>query len=118
EAGLADTLSQWAPVAFVYLLWISIFSITQMLLTNTVDEKSNKLVEVLLSSISPLDLMGGKILGIAATGITIVASWLAIFITFVLWLPSFVAGAGAVDLSALVDQPAYLASFFVYFLFG
>jgi ABC-2 type transport system permease protein len=71
-AQLGDTLTQWAPVAFVYLLWISIFSVTQMLLTNTVEEKSNKLVEVLLSSLRPIDLMAGKILGIAATGITIV----------------------------------------------
>jgi hypothetical protein len=46
KAERADTLGQWAPVAFVYLLWISIFSIAQMLLTNTVEEKSNKLVEV------------------------------------------------------------------------
>jgi ABC-2 type transport system permease protein len=117
EAGLSDTLGQWAPVAFVYLLWISIFSITQMLLTNTVDEKSNKLVEVLLSSIAPVDLMAGKILGIAATGITIVVAWLALFIGFVLLLPN-VLGATGMDLSALVNQPAYLASFFMYFVLG
>src|SRR5262249_45613788 len=60
-ARLGDTLTQWAPVAFVYFLWISIFSVTQMLLTNTIEEKSNKLVEVLLSSLQPVDLMAGKI---------------------------------------------------------
>jgi ABC-2 type transport system permease protein len=118
QAGLSDTLGQWAPVAFVYLLWISIFSITQMLLTNTVDEKSNKLVEVLLSSIAPVDLMAGKILGIAATGLTIVAAWLTLFIGFVLLLPGVLGGANGMDLSALVNQPAYLASFFMYFVLG
>jgi hypothetical protein len=32
-----DVLRQWAPVAFVYLLWIAIFSIMQMLLNNVID---------------------------------------------------------------------------------
>ena len=117
-AQLGDTLTQWAPVAFVYLLWISIFSVTQMLLTNTVEEKSNKLVEVLLSSLRPVDLMAGKILGIAATGITIVGSWLVIFLAVVLWLPGLLGAPVSLDMTALVDQPIYLVSFFVYFLLG
>ena len=117
-AALSDTLGQWAPVAFVYLLWISIFSITQMLLTNTVEEKSNKLVEVLLSSVAPVDLMAGKILGIAATGITIVIAWLGLFIAAVLWLPGLLGAAVTVNLSGLINSPTYLASFFVYFFLG
>ena len=58
-----------------------------MLLTNTIEEKSNKLIEVLLSSISPIVLMAGKILGIALTGLTIIGSWLLMAIVFV-FLPS------------------------------
>jgi ABC-2 type transport system permease protein len=118
EVAPADTLGQWAPVAFVYLLWISIFSITQMLLTNTVEEKSNKLVEVLLSSIAPVDLMAGKIVGIAATGLTIVAAWLGIFIVAALWLPGALGGTSGIDLSGLINHPSYLASFIVYFVLG
>jgi ABC-2 type transport system permease protein len=118
NAELVDTLTQWAPVAFVYLLWISIFSVTQMLLTNTVEEKSNRLVEVLLSSISPLDLMAGKILGIAATGVTIVAAWLTMFLLLVLWVPSLLGAPIGLNLTALVDNPIYLGSFLVYFVLG
>jgi ABC-2 type transport system permease protein len=118
NAELVDTLTQWAPVAFVYLLWISIFSVTQMLLTNTVEEKSNKLVEVLLSSIAPIDLMAGKILGIAATGVTIVAAWLTMFLLLVLWLPSLLGAPIGLNLAALIDNPIYLSSFVVYFVLG
>ncbi len=118
EAELADTLGQWAPVAFVYLLWISVFSITQMLLTNTVEEKSNKLVEVLLSSVAPVDLMAGKILGIAATGITIVTAWLGLVMAAALWLPGLFDPAVSIDLSGLINSPVYLASFIVYFGLG
>ena len=118
EAALADTLGQWAPVAFVYLLWVSIFSITQMLLTNTIEEKSNRLVEVLLSSIAPVDLMAGKILGIAATGLTIVVSWLAIFIAAALTLKALLGGTAGGYLSGLIAHPGYLTSFLVYFALG
>jgi ABC-2 type transport system permease protein len=118
EVQLADTLAQWAPVAFVYFLWISIFSVSQMLLTNTIEEKSNKLVEVLLSSVAPIDLMAGKILGIAATGLTIVGCWMAMLAFGALLLPALLALPGGIDLTVLISNPVYIASFVVYFLLG
>ncbi|MEZ6197497.1 MAG: ABC transporter permease [Planctomycetota bacterium] len=78
SVGDQDVARAWAPVFFVYFLWISIFSIAQMLLTNTIEEKSNRIIEVLLSSISPVQLMSGKIAGIAFTGLTIVSSWILV----------------------------------------
>jgi ABC-2 type transport system permease protein len=118
EVRITDTLGQWAPVAFVYFLWISIFSVSQMLLTNTIEEKSNKLVEVLLSSLSPLELMAGKILGIAATGLTIVGCWMLMLAIVVLGLPALLALPSGLDLSGLVANPVFLVSFVVYFLLG
>ncbi len=118
EADITDTIAQWAPVAFVYLLWISVFATTQMLLTNTIEEKSNKLVEVLLSSVAPIDLMAGKILGIAATGLTIVATWLLVLIGVVLGLPKVLGATLTVDLTGLLDHPAYLVSFVMYYVLG
>ena len=117
-ASVSDTLQQWAPAIFVYLLWISIFSVTQMLLTNTVEEKSNRLVEVLLSSVEAIDLMSGKILGVAATGFTVVLFWMTLFGLFVAALPWFVNIPAEIDLWQLVEQPLYLGSFIVYFLLG
>ena len=117
-ARTEDMLAQWAPVAFVYLLWISIFAVTQMLLTNTVEEKSNRLVEVLLSSLAAEDLMAGKILGIAATGLTIVATWFGMFLAFALGLPHWLDNESPLDLGALVRNPLYLGSFAVYFVLG
>lgn len=118
EVGRTDTLRQWAPVVFVYLLWISVFTIAQMLLTNTIEEKSNRLMEVLLSSVSPVQLMGGKIAGIAITGLTVVASWIVFFIAGAKFLPRLMNASERLDLSALLSEPVYLASFVVYFLFG
>ncbi|HVQ15689.1 MAG TPA: ABC transporter permease [Vicinamibacterales bacterium] len=65
------------PIGFVYLLWMAIFSVMQMLLNNTVEEKSNRIAEVLLSSVTPNEIMMGKLLGIAGIGLTMVGTWLA-----------------------------------------
>ncbi|MBV1878070.1 MAG: ABC transporter permease [Pseudomonadales bacterium] len=113
-----DIIRQWAPVVFVYLLWISILINTQMLLTNTIEEKSNKLIEVLLSSVSPMQLMAGKIIGIALTGLTIIFSWLLMSLTFFIFLPWVGAFDLPVDLTTAAFDPIFLGSFLVYFLLG
>ena len=73
----ADRIARNVPVAFVYLLWMSIFTVMQMLLNNTIEEKSNRIAEVLLSSVTPNEIMMGKLLGIAGVGLTMVGTWLA-----------------------------------------
>lgn len=51
------------PIIFMMLMWIATFSSGQYLLTTTIEEKSNKVMEVLLSAVSPMQLLMGKILG-------------------------------------------------------
>ena len=76
QVSLADRLRQWSPVGFVYLLYVGIMVISQMLLNNTVEEKSNRIIEVLLSSVTPGELMFGKLIGIAAVGLTMIVTWI------------------------------------------
>ncbi len=113
-----DIVRQWTPVVFVYLLWLSVLINTQMLLTNTIEEKSNKLIEVLLSSISPLVLMAGKIIGIALTGLTIIGSWVLMALAFFLLVPKLVGVDFPIDITSVVTDPWFLGSFFIYFLLG
>ncbi len=61
------------PIAFNILLLISVLTSGQYLLTTTIEEKSNRVVEVLLSAVSPMQLMTGKILGQMAIGLLILA---------------------------------------------
>ncbi|MBL9076460.1 MAG: ABC transporter permease [Planctomycetes bacterium] len=117
DVKTGEKANKFAPVAFVYLLWIAVFTAAQMLLTNTVEEKSNRIIEVLLSSVSPLQLMAGKIWGIAATGLTIVGSWVLCAL-FGVWLaPRLITGLD-LPLLDIVGNPLYLISFVVYFFFG
>ena len=118
EVQAQDMVRQWAPTVFVYMLWISVFTVAQMLLTNTVEEKSNRLMEVLLSSASPLQLMMGKIAGIAATGLTMLGSWVLFFYLATKYVPAFFGVELDFDLSVIATDPVYIGSFLFYFLLG
>lgn len=83
EVSLADTFRQWAPMGFVYLIFISLMQSVQYLLSNTIEEKSNRIIEVLLASVTPGELMMGKLLGIGATGITTIVAWITSFFVFI-----------------------------------
>ncbi len=58
------------PAAMTYMLLVVVFGVGNLLLTNTIEERSNKIVEILLSSVTANELMLGKLLGIAAVGLT------------------------------------------------
>ncbi len=117
EVSSVDTARQWAPMVFVYLLWIAIFTNSQALLTNTIEEKSTRVIEVLLSSVSPFELMAGKIAGMAASGLTVVGTW-AIGIGIALAVIPGMLGASDASFSGIVVDPLYLLSFLFYFLSG
>lgn len=116
--GRSDILRQWAPSAFVYLLWIAVFSIAQMLLNNTIEEKSNKLIEVLLSSVTPGELMAGKLLGIAATGLSVVSAWMLTLIIVLFTKASSQVPGLPTELLQIVRSSYLIPAFLVYFILG
>jgi len=63
------------PFAFMFLLFMGTFGISQGLLTTLIEEKSSRVIEVLLSAVSPRQLLAGKILGMAAVGFLLLAVW-------------------------------------------
>jgi ABC-type Na+ efflux pump permease subunit len=63
------------PFAFMFLLFMGTFGISQGLLTTVIEEKSSRVVEVLLSAVSPMQLMTGKILGTAMVGLLLLCVW-------------------------------------------
>ncbi len=64
------------PFVFMFLLWTATFGIAQGLLTSVIDEKSTRVIETLLSAVSPMQLMTGKILGLVGVGFLLVCVWL------------------------------------------
>lgn len=62
---------------FTFLLYISLLMIGSMTMQTVIEEKNNRIVEVVLSSVSPKELMTGKILGASITGVIQMAIWLS-----------------------------------------
>jgi len=65
------------PWVFAGLLVFGVMIGGQTLLTQTIEEKSNRVIEVLLSAVSPIELMAGKILGQMAVSLLVLALYIA-----------------------------------------
>jgi ABC-2 type transport system permease protein len=61
------------PFAFMYLIFIGIVGMGQHMVSSIIEEKNSRIIEVLLSVVSPFELMAGKIAGLAAVGLTVMA---------------------------------------------
>jgi ABC-type Na+ efflux pump permease subunit len=64
------------PLASSYLLMMALMLSGSWMLQGTVEERSNKLLETVLATISPEQLMYGKLLGTVAVGLTMIAVWI------------------------------------------
>lgn len=111
--SMADTFRQWAPMGFVYLIFISLMQSVQYLLSNTIEEKSNRIIEVLLASVTPNELMMGKLVGIGATGITTIVAWIGSFFVFLRLYQSVETTLIAEILGVLLDSD--LIPYFVFY---
>jgi ABC-2 type transport system permease protein len=64
--------------AFVMILYMTLLSWGITVQRSIIEEKSSRVIEVLLSSVEPRDLFIGKIIGIGSLGLTQIAIWAAI----------------------------------------
>lgn len=108
DGGERDTvfgLNIVVPMVFMALLMVGVMFAGQGMLTTTVEEKSNRVVEVLLSAVSPMQLMGGKLLGHMAVA----------FLAMSLYLGLGFAVLAAFSLFGLLDLTLvlYLVIFFL-----
>jgi ABC-type Na+ efflux pump permease subunit len=110
EKETSEVLNALLPAGFLLLLFISVMSSGQYILTSTVEEKSSRVVEVLLSAVSPMELMAGKILGQMCVGFVI----LAVYAGMGIGALAIFAMMGALDLSLLVYTIFfYLIAYFI-----
>ena len=64
------------------LIYIFIFMYGTMVMRGVIEEKTNRIVEIIISSVKPFQLMMGKILGVALVGLTQFILW--IFLTIII----------------------------------
>jgi ABC-2 type transport system permease protein len=104
------------------LLYMVIIIYGQMVLTSVVEEKASRVIDVMVTSASPFQLMMGKILGIASVALTQIAIWAVLVIAASKFLvpvmfSSDVAMTNDMMMSAIVGtlgDTGYIASLFIY----
>lgn len=118
-----------------FLIYVAVLLYGAMVMRGVIEEKSNRIVEVIASSVRPFELLMGKVLGIGAVGITQLVGWGALMAAATLAAgpillafagPAAVPVAGAeaaglgVDPAALAAafSPGLLAAFVLYFAGG
>lgn len=86
DAGTTDAErgpgSFFIPYGFAMILYVTIFSAASFLLQSVTEEKENRTIEVVLTSLRPLQLLSGKILGLGLLGLLQVVIWLALGLLF------------------------------------
>ena len=91
EQGRGSDASRRANMIFAlavaFLLYMSMILYGQVVLRGVLEEKSTRVAEVVVSSVSPETLLAGKVLGVGAVGLTQQAIWVAA----TLYLGSFTA---------------------------
>ncbi len=112
--GVSDILSgTMVPYFLALLLVISIFTASGYLMRGVAEEKTSRVIEIVLSSVRAWELLAGKVLGLGALGLTQIAVWIAAAVAL---------SGGALGLLGLVIpltlKPMLVILSVIYYLLG
>lgn len=122
DTETSSLLSYFLALAMDMILYMFILIYGQMVMTSIIEEKSNRVLEIVVSSVKPTQLMMGKIIGVGLVAITQILIWAALLALGSSWLVPFMAGSEMSDqpevaavLSQLSDT-GFFVSLFVYMI--
>ena len=72
-----------------YLIFMFIIMYGNMIMRSVIEEKNNRIIEIIISSVKPFDLMLGKILGTSLAGLTQAFIWIVFTGVLFALLPTF-----------------------------
>lgn len=81
ETEGAGEVASIVGIIFTFLIYMFIFTYGGMVMSGVLEEKTNRIVEVIVSSVKPFELMMGKMIGIGLVGLTQFGIWAALIIT-------------------------------------
>jgi len=116
-----DRAPFFAAIMFAFILWMIVFSVANMLLTSTIEEKSGKVLDSLLSAAPVRSLLSGKLLGVAAVSFTLLAGWAIAGAVATSIGTQFLPAGGNSNVTSMIGavlNPGLILPFFGYFVFG
>ncbi len=110
DAWLADIMVGYF---FGILLVVSVFTASGYLLQGVAEEKNSRVVEIVVSSVSPFELLAGKVLGLGALGLLQIVIWL---------VSAYALSGGAYEMLGVsfsfTGRPEVMVLSLVYFILG
>ena len=111
----SDVAQFFACFLVAMMIYITLIMYGMSVMRSVLDEKSSRVMEVLLSSIKAKELMAGKLLGVGAVGLTQVAIWAA----FILLLGSSGGALSSPDVREMLSgQPLLVIFLPIFFVLG
>ncbi|HEX8391987.1 MAG TPA: ABC transporter permease [Longimicrobium sp.] len=119
ESGsMMATMATAYVIFFLFMQLITLYG--QNAMRSVLEEKNNRIVEVIISSVRPMHLMAGKILGLASVALLQISIWVS-FTALVASQQEFLSrrfGMSASAFSTLHMGPAMWATLLVFFFLG
>jgi ABC-2 type transport system permease protein len=78
-----------------FIIYFFVFMYGSMVMRSVMEEKQNRIVEVIISSVKPFQLMAGKIIGTALVGLTQVSIWVIVVFILLTFGQSFISPENA-----------------------
>lgn len=107
----------FAALIFIMLIYMMIITYGTTLMRSVIEEKNSRIIEVLVSSVSPFELMLGKVLGLGAAAFTQIAIWVAVGAGIFVF-----SGSMALDINSAVSRmvfnPVIVGGFVMFFITG
>jgi len=98
ESATSSILSYILGTVTMFILYMFILLYGQMVMTSIIEEKNNRVLELVVSSVKPNDLMMGKIMGIGLVAITQIMIWAVLLIGCSIWImPGLISAASATE---------------------
>jgi len=79
EVGSITDIATAIGYLIAFIIYIYLFAYGAMVMRSVMEEKTNRIVEVIITTVKPFQLMMGKILGIGAVGLTQLLIWGIVF---------------------------------------
>ena len=124
ENSSSTTAAMIFGIALSFITYMFVIMYGAMIMNNVIEEKTNRIVEVIVSSCTPFQLMMGKIIGVALVGLTQFAIWVLIIGAVVGITGLSVGGVGSDGIAAVLQAVGsinityILICFVIYFIGG
>lgn len=105
---MAGRIAAIIGMVMAFVMYVTVFIYGMMVMRSVMEEKTNRIVEVMISSVKPFPLMLGKIIGVGFVGLTQVAAW-AVLVPSMLFLVNLFFGFNMSG-GSLPEAPPELAA--------